>query len=101
MPRSLASTLQGLGKIFNSRSPGVMYESGLGAAKFENGLGLNFTEHTVLRDEERFGEVRPAIIDQNERRPYYSYLLKAQTSEDQSQLHYFICDAIECGYELL
>lgn len=41
----------------------------------------------------------PALIRQQEKRLYYSYLNKTQRSEDQSLLENFLCDAVISGYE--
>lgn len=43
----------------------------------------------------------PAVILQEKRRLYVVYLNKAQTSEDQTLLEDFICDAILEGYRIL
>lgn len=43
----------------------------------------------------------PAIIKQEQRQLYNTYLFKAQTRDDASQLEDFICDAIEEGYNVL
>ncbi|MDD5720901.1 MAG: Fic family protein [Candidatus Pacebacteria bacterium] len=43
----------------------------------------------------------PAIIKQENKRLYYTYLYKAQTKEDQSQLEDFLCDAIMDGFKIL
>lgn len=43
----------------------------------------------------------PAIIEQGKKQLYYTYLYKAQTKNDQSQLEDFICDAIMDGFMIL
>ena len=43
----------------------------------------------------------PAIIRQEQKRLYYTYLYKAQTTEDCSQLEYFLCDAVLDGFKIL
>lgn len=43
----------------------------------------------------------PAIIHQQQKQLYYTYLYKAQTKEDQSQLEDFLCDAILDGFDIL
>lgn len=43
----------------------------------------------------------PAIIKQEQKQLYYTYLYKAQTKEDQSQLENFLCDAIADGFDIL
>lgn len=43
----------------------------------------------------------PAIIRQEQKQLYYTYLYKAQTSEDQSQLENFLCDAVVDGFKIL
>ncbi len=43
----------------------------------------------------------PAIIKQERKRLYYTYLYKAQTKGDQSQLEDFLCDAVMGGFEIL
>lgn len=43
----------------------------------------------------------PAIIHQEQKQLYYTYLYKAQTKNDQSQLENFLCDAIANGFEIL
>lgn len=43
----------------------------------------------------------PAIIRQEEKRLYYTYLYKAQTGGDSSQLEDFIIDAISLGFDIL
>ena len=43
----------------------------------------------------------PAIIRQERKQLYYTYLYKAQTTEDSSQLEDFLCDAILDGFKIL
>lgn len=43
----------------------------------------------------------PAIIRQEQKQLYYTYLYKAQTKEDQSQLEDFLCEAITDGFTIL
>ena len=43
----------------------------------------------------------PAIIKQENKRLYYTYLFKAQTKDDQSQLENFICDVVIEGFNIL
>ena len=43
----------------------------------------------------------PAIIRQEQKRLYYTYLYKAQTEEDKSQLEDFLCEAITEGFAVL
>ena len=43
----------------------------------------------------------PAIIRQENKQLYYTYLYKAQTTEDQSQLEDFFCDAVVDGFNIL
>ena len=43
----------------------------------------------------------PAIIRQEQKQLYYTYLYKAQTKEDQSQLEDFLCDAVMDGFKIL
>lgn len=43
----------------------------------------------------------PAIIRQEQKRLYYTYLHKAQTKEDHSQLEDFFCDAVLDGFRIL
>lgn len=43
----------------------------------------------------------PAIIRQEQKRLYYTYLYKAQTQVDRSQLEDFICQAIFDGFKIL
>ena len=45
--------------------------------------------------------VAPAIVRQEQKQLYYTYLYKAQTTEDQSQLEDFLCDAIAEGFSIL
>lgn len=45
--------------------------------------------------------VPPAIIRQEQKRLYYTYLYKAQTKDDYSQLESFLCDAIVEGFKIL
>lgn len=45
--------------------------------------------------------VAPAIIRQEHRQLYYTYLYKAQTKDDQSQLENFLCDAVADGFKIL
>lgn len=45
--------------------------------------------------------VAPAIIREQKRQLYYTYLYKAQTKDDISQLEYFLCDAIMDGFKIL
>lgn len=43
----------------------------------------------------------PAIIRQEQKRLYYTYLYKAQTKGNHSQLEDFLCDAIMDGFKIL
>jgi len=43
----------------------------------------------------------PAIIRQEQKQLYYTYLYKAQTKDDQSQLEDFLCDVISSGFNVL
>ncbi|MDP2750697.1 MAG: Fic family protein [Nanoarchaeota archaeon] len=43
----------------------------------------------------------PAVIHQQQKQLYYTYLFKAQTKNDQSQLEDFLCDAILDGFDIL
>jgi Fic family protein len=43
----------------------------------------------------------PAIILQQQKRIYYTYLYKAQTKDDGSQLEDFLCDAVLGGFKIL
>lgn len=43
----------------------------------------------------------PAIIHQQQKQLYYTYLHKAQTKNDQSQLEDFLCDFILSGFDIL
>ena len=43
----------------------------------------------------------PAIIRQEQKQLYYTYLYKAQTKDDQSQLEDFLCEAIVDGFKIL
>ena len=43
----------------------------------------------------------PAIIRQEQKRLYYTYLYKAQTKDEQSQLEDFLCDAVTDGFKIL
>ena len=43
----------------------------------------------------------PAIIRQERKRLYYTYLYKAQTKNDQSQLEDFLCDSVADGFKIL
>lgn len=43
----------------------------------------------------------PAIIRQEQKQLYYTYLYKAQTKDDQSQLENFLCDAVMDGFRIL
>lgn len=43
----------------------------------------------------------PAVILQQQKQLYYTYLYKAQTTEDQSQLENFLCDSIVYGFDIL
>ena len=43
----------------------------------------------------------PAIIRQEQKQLYYTYLYKAQTKDDQSQLEDFLCEAIMDGLKIL
>ncbi len=43
----------------------------------------------------------PAIIRQENRQLYFTYLYKAQTKEDQSQLEDFFCEAVLDGFKIL
>ena len=43
----------------------------------------------------------PAIIRQEQKQLYYTYLYKAQTKDDQSQLEDFLCEAVTDGFKIL
>lgn len=43
----------------------------------------------------------PAIIRQEQKKLYYTYLYKAQTKGDNSQLEDFLCDAVIDGFNIL
>ena len=43
----------------------------------------------------------PAVILQQQKQLYYSYLFKAQTKNDQSQLEDFLCDSVMNGFNVL
>ncbi len=43
----------------------------------------------------------PAIIHQQQKRLYYTFLYKAQTKKDNSQLENFLCDAVLDGFNIL
>jgi Fic family protein/DNA-binding XRE family transcriptional regulator len=43
----------------------------------------------------------PAVILQQQKQLYYTYLYKAQTKNDQSQLEAFICRAVTFGFTIL
>ncbi|MDP3882482.1 MAG: Fic family protein [Candidatus Staskawiczbacteria bacterium] len=43
----------------------------------------------------------PAIIRQQQKQLYYTYLYKAQTKEDMSHLEDFLCAAIDDGFDIL
>jgi len=45
--------------------------------------------------------IAPAIIRQEQKQLYYTYLYKAQTKNDSSQLENFICDAVTDGFRIL
>jgi len=45
--------------------------------------------------------IPPIIVRQENKRLYYTYLYKAQTKNDFSQLEDFICDAIIDGYNII
>ncbi len=43
----------------------------------------------------------PAIIRQEQKQLYYTYLYKAQTTDDHSQLEDFLCEAVVDGFKIL
>lgn len=43
----------------------------------------------------------PAIIHKEQKQLYYTYLFKAQTKNDQSQLEDFLCEAVLDGFKIL
>jgi Fic family protein len=43
----------------------------------------------------------PAIIRQEQKQLYYTYLYKAQTKKDRSQLEDFLCEAVMNGFKIL
>lgn len=45
--------------------------------------------------------IAPAIIRQEQKQPYNTYLYKAQTRDDYSQLEDFLCDAIIDGFKIM
>lgn len=50
----------------------------------------------LLRD-----NLAPAVIRQEQKQLYYTYLYKAQTKDDHSQLEDFLCDAVMGGFNIL
>ncbi len=74
-------------------------------AKFEqihpfsdgNGRVGRLLMSTILLNE----NFAPAIIRQENRQLYFTYLYKAQTKEDQSQLEDFFCEAVLDGFKIL
>lgn len=59
-------------------------------------IGRLLMSATLLRE-----NIAPAIIRQEHKRLYYTYLYKAQTKADSSQLEKFICEAVMTGFEIL
>ena len=47
------------------------------------------------------GNLAPAIIRQEQKQLYYTYLYKTQTKNDNSQLENFLCNAIAEGFNIL
>ncbi len=45
--------------------------------------------------------IAPAIIRQEQKQLYYTYLYKAQTKNDSSQLEDFLCEAVVDGFKIL
>lgn len=43
----------------------------------------------------------PAVIRQEQKQLYYTYLYKSQTKEDRSQLENFLCDSVMDGFKIL
>jgi Fic family protein len=43
----------------------------------------------------------PALIKQEQKKLYYTYLYRSQTENDQTQLEDFLCDAISDGFKVL
>lgn len=43
----------------------------------------------------------PAVIHQQQKQLYYTYLYKSQTKDDQSQLEDFLCDTVLSGFDIL
>lgn len=43
----------------------------------------------------------PAVIKQENKRLYYTFLYKAQTKKDYSQLENFLCDSVLAGFKIL
>jgi len=50
----------------------------------------------LLRD-----NLAPAVIRQEQKQLYYTYLYKAQTKDDHSQLEDFLCNAVMGGFNIL
>jgi Fic family protein/DNA-binding XRE family transcriptional regulator len=48
-----------------------------------------------------YANFAPAMIRQEQKQLYNTYLYKAQTKEDHSQLEDFLCDAVEDGFKIL
>lgn len=59
-------------------------------------VGRLLMNATFLRD-----NFAPAIIRQEQKQLYYTYLYKAQTKDDSSQLEDFLCDAVMDGFKIL
>jgi Fic family protein len=59
-------------------------------------IGRIFMNAVLLRE-----NLAPAIIRQEQKQLYYTYLYKSQTKNDQSQLENFICDTIIDGFKIL
>ena len=89
------------------------------AAKTDDGIAASATVHSRFEQIHPFSDgngrvgrllmnamllkanLSPAIIREVQKQLYYTYLYKAQTTEDQSQLENFLCDAAADGFRIL
>jgi len=89
--RKIGKDVIGLSAIIHSRFEQVHpFSDGNGR------VGRLFMNAILLKN-----NIAPAIIRQEQKRLYYSYLYKAQTKEDFSQLENFLCDAVLDGFNIL
>lgn len=102
---SIPTLIPDIMKVADQKSDDIVKQSALVHSTFEkihpfsdgNGrIGRLLMNAMLLKS-----NMAAAIIHQQEKQLYYTYLYISQTKEDQSQLENFLCDAISDGFRIL